>query len=131
MTPSVIIIDDDADTIEIFEEYLKLENVPVLAKGYDGRQAAELYSQFRPDVVLLDIMMPEYDGFYAIEKIREMDPDSKFVILTADITEGTKARLERLNSAAVLYKPYDIDEIIKIIKKLSGGEILVLSEGGP
>jgi len=126
--PSVIIVDDDSDTVEIFEEYLKLEKIPVLAKGFDGSQAVELYSKFRPDVVLLDIMMPNFDGFYAIEKIRALDPDSKFVILTADITKETKARLEKLNSAAVLYKPYDIDEIIQVIKKLSSGEILILSE---
>ncbi|QLH08603.1 response regulator [Candidatus Nitrosotenuis sp. DW1] len=126
--PTVIVVDDDSDTIEIFEEYLKLEKIPMLAKGFDGSQAVELYSKFRPDVVLLDIMMPDFDGFYAIEKIRAMDPDSKFVILTADITKETKARLEKLNSAAVLYKPYEIDEIVQVIKKLSSGEILILSE---
>jgi len=129
-SPSVIIVDDDTDTIEIFEEYLKMEKIPVLAKGYDGKQAAELYERHRPDVVLLDIMMPEYDGFYAIERIREADPNSKFVILTADITEGTKARLEKVNSAAVLYKPYEIDEIVRVLKEMGGGEMLILSENG-
>ena len=126
--PTVIIIDDDSDTIEIFEEYLKLEGIPILAKGYNGSQAVELYSKFKPDIVLLDIMMPEFDGFYAIEKIRATDPDSKFVILTADITAGTKARLEKLNSAAVFYKPYEIDEVLQVIKKLGSGEILILSD---
>lgn len=126
--PSVIIIDDDSDTIEVFEEYLKLEQIPVLAKGYDGKQAVELYERFGPDVVLLDIMMPEYDGFYAIDKIREADPNSKFVILTADISEGTKAKLEKINSTTVLYKPYEIDEIVSVIRKMGDGQMLVLSE---
>ncbi len=72
--PTIIIVDDDSDTIEIFEEYLKLEKIPMLAKGFDGSQAVELYSKFRPDAVLLDIMMPDLTGFTQLKRSERWIP---------------------------------------------------------
>ncbi len=71
---------------------------------------------------MLDIMMPEYDGFYALEKIREMDPDSRFVMVTGDLTNSTKKKLEDFKVAGLVYKPFDINEVISVIENLKKGE---------
>ena len=84
-----IVIDDDIDTVELFSEYLEIKGIRVVGKGYDGKEAVELYQKLKPDIVFLDIMMPHYDGFYAFEQIKNIDPDAKLIMVTADLTSDT------------------------------------------
>lgn len=115
--PTVIVIEDDESMLEIFEEWIKMSGISVLAKGCDGKEAVELFEKHRPGVVILDLMMPGYDGFYAISGIRKIDPNAKILILTADVTEETKRRLNQL-TVSLMYKPYELDDVVNEIKKL-------------
>jgi CheY-like chemotaxis protein len=121
---SVIVIDDDSDTVEVFCEYLELKGIMVLDRGYNGRDAVELYEKLMPDIVLLDIMMPEYDGFYALENIKKINPDAKVIMVTADLTYDEK-RMMAFNASAVIYKPYEIDRVIETIHKAHKGATMV------
>lgn len=115
--PTVIVIEDDESMLEIFEEWIKMAGISVLAKGYDGKEAVELFEKHRPEIVILDLMMPGYDGFYAISGIRKIDPNAKILVLTADVTEETKQRLNQL-TVSLMYKPYELDDVVNEIKKL-------------
>ena len=114
---SAIVIDDDLDTVELFSEYLGIKGIRVIGKGYDGREAVELYEKLRPDMIFLDIMMPHYDGFYALEHIQRLDPKAKIIMVTADLTSDTMKRLEEF-AVGVVYKPYEFDDIMTSIEKL-------------
>ncbi len=116
---TIIIIEDDKDMAEIFEEWAKSASISVVGVGYDGKEAVELFEKHRPEIVVLDLMMPYFDGFYAIDKIRKIDPSAKFLILTADITDATKKKLEQMKEVSLMYKPYDLDDVINEIKKLA------------
>ena len=83
MPVSVIVVEDDFDSLEVLSEYLSLKDLNVLAKAKNGKEAVEIYQKFKPDVVLLDILMPGYDGFYAIENIKKVDPSAKVIFVTA------------------------------------------------
>jgi DNA-binding response OmpR family regulator len=122
---SVIVVDDDRDTVEVFCEYLAIKNIKVLGRGYDGRTAIELYKKHNPDVVLLDVMMPDYDGFYGLEKIRKIDPDAKIIMVTADLTSDTEKKLIDLKASAMIYKPYEIDSVIETIEKVNKDSIVL------
>lgn len=115
---TAIVIDDDLDTVELFAEYLEIKGVKVLGKGYDGQQAAELYEKLNPDIVFLDIMMPRYDGFYALEKIRKINPWAKVVMVTADLTAETAQKLEKWSGITIVYKPYEFDDIMTTIARM-------------
>jgi two-component system chemotaxis response regulator CheY len=115
----VIIIDDDKDTVDVLSEYLELIGIQVAGKGYNGKDAVDLYIQHTPDVVFVDLMMPEYDGFYALENIRNIEPSSKVIVVTADIRADTSYRLDRLKPTEVFMKPYDLDKLSKFLKNLS------------
>jgi len=117
-----IVVDDSLDIVELFSTCLELKGIKVLGKGYDGNDAFELFKQLRPDIVFLDIMMPRYDGFYALEKIREIDPQAKMV--TADLTTATAERLKGLPSTAVIYKPFDFDVLLRTIDMLMHSSVL-------
>lgn len=123
--PTIIIIEDDVDMAEIFEEWAKSADISVLGVGHDGKEAVELFEKHRPQIVVLDLMMPYFDGFYAMENIRKIDIDAKFLVLTADITDVTKSKIERMKSISLMYKPYDLDDVINEIKKLASQQVLV------
>lgn len=114
---TAIVIDDDKATVSVFSEFLQLKCIEVIGTGYDGLAAFELYKRLKPDVVFLDVMMDEYDGFYALEKIRAMDQDAVVIMVTADLTKDTENRLNELNASAIIYKPYDIEQIMQTVNK--------------
>jgi len=115
---NVVVVDDDYNTVEVFTEFLELQNIKVVGKGYDGNDAIKLYSQLKPDIVFLDVMMPEYDGLYALENIKKINPNAIVVMVTADLREETEQRLNELNANSIVYKPFDIQQILEIISKL-------------
>lgn len=113
----IMVVDDDYNTVDVFSEYLELMGHKVVAKAYDGKQAFELYKRTMPGFVFLDIMMPEYDGFYALDKIKHHDPDSCVIAITADLTKDTEEKLEKMKIDAIIYKPFDMDSIISVMEK--------------
>lgn len=123
--PTTIVIEDDENMLTVFTEWIRMSGISVLATGTDGRDAVELFDELKPDVVILDLMMPEYDGFYAILGIREKDPKAKILVLTADVTEKTKRRLDQLKSISLMYKPYDLDDVVHKIKSLVSETVTV------
>ena len=115
---TAIVIDDDIDTVSVLSEFLKIKGITVIGKGYDASEAIEIYRKLRPDVVFLDVMMENQDGVYTLEKIREIQPDAIIILITADTREETKKRLLELDASAIIYKPYDINEVIYETNKL-------------
>ena len=114
MNKSVIVIDDDEDTVRLFSEFLEENKIHVVGKGYDGKMAVELYQEKKPDCVLIDIMMPNGSGIYAIKKIREMDSEIKIIAVTGDSRFTTEQKLEKLK-IPIIYKPFKMDEVISKI----------------
>jgi len=116
---TAIVIDDDRDTVSVLCDFLQIKGIKVLGRGYDGLEAVELYKKLRPDSVFLDVMMEGYDGLYALEKIKEIKSDATVIMVTADLTVNTHDRLIVLDASAIIYKPYDINEIMRVLDKLS------------
>jgi len=127
MPVKIIVIDDDEDTLDVFSTYLEMKHFEVLAKGKNGLEAVELYKKHKPDIVLLDIMMPHHDGFYALEKIKEIDPKAKVIVVTGDLTEQTARRLEDLGATDLLYKPYEIDDVTNVVNCVVEGKKINVS----
>ena len=125
MQPSLLIVDDDLDTVEIFKEFLEIKGFNVIGTGKNGKEAVEKYQELRPAVVLLDVMMPDYDGIYGLQGIRKVDPQANVIMVTADKTTKTETRLKELNANAVLYKPYEIDDVVSAINKAVVGSLKI------
>ena len=69
----------------------------------------------KPDVILLDLNMPNYDGHYAIEKIKQKDPNAKIIAISAYLDKSFQSN----KVSAVFSKPYDVDELVEEIKKIA------------
>ncbi|MCV0373245.1 MAG: response regulator [Nitrosarchaeum sp.] len=114
MSRSVIVIDDDEDTVRLFSEFLEEKGIKVIGKGHDGITAVKLYKEKKPDVALIDLNMPNGSGFYAIKKIREFDPEARILAVTADGSSSTEEKLEKLN-VPIIQKPFNMEQIISKI----------------
>jgi len=79
MSKSVIVIDDDEDTVRLFSEFLEEHQINVIGNGFDGVTAVKLFKETKPDVVLIDLNMPNGSGFYAIKKIQEIEQIEKYI----------------------------------------------------
>jgi DNA-binding response OmpR family regulator len=77
--PKILIVEDDIELIEIYEIIFTQEDFEVKI-AYDGKQGLAMLRSFRPDVILLDIMMPEMDGFEFIKKVRADKNPVKIVV---------------------------------------------------
>ena len=129
MSISAIIIDDNQDAVEVFQEYLEVKGIDVLGVGYNGKEAVELFLKLRPDVVFIDVTMPYYDGFYALEKVRKLDHDVKIIMVTADSQTHQKKKIFELNADAIATKPYDIEDIVDVLEKITNQRVSPTSLG--
>jgi YesN/AraC family two-component response regulator len=109
---SVIVVDDDPDSVKIMSQYLKIKDVKVIGEASGGKEAVELYKELKPDVIVTDMKMPEYDGVYVINEIKKFDPDAKIIVVTA----YQEYKFDRDAVFATLIKPYKIEDLMNQIK---------------
>jgi len=112
---TAVVVDDDRASAQVFIDVLRMMDIEVLASGFDGKDAVRLYKKYSPNIIFIDILMPEYDGFYALEGIRKFNPNAKVVVVTADLTDESATRLKELKISAVVYKPFDRQDIKKVL----------------
>ncbi len=97
----------------MISEFLELKKIKVLAIGYDGKDAVTLYQKFNPDVVFLDVIMPNYDGYYGLKEIKKLNPDATVIMLTNDLTSDMEDKLEELGAPVVIFKSLDMKHFIE------------------
>lgn len=116
----VLIIDDTAFMRMTLRNILEKNGYEVVAEAEDGIQAVEKYLQIKPDLVTMDITMPNMDGITAIKKIMAEDPNARIVVVSA---MGQKALvIEALNSGAkdFIVKPFQPERIVEALQKVGG-----------
>lgn len=111
--PRIAIIDDQPVNIKVVQKYLKLAGYRQFFTTADSTQALELIARERPDVVLLDIMMPQVSGLEILERLRQNEQfvDLPVIILTAATDRETKIAALRLGASEFLGKPVDSVEL--------------------
>lgn len=116
--PTLLVADDEPDMLRFLKSQLS-PHYSVL-EAVDGQQAIEKASQFLPDIILLDMMMPEKDGLQACREIREHTPTQSIpiVLLTARADEETKLKALEAGASDFLAKPFSTTELHVRIKNL-------------
>ena len=117
----ILIVDDESANVRLLERVLEREGYTHLRSTTDARQALPLYTESRPDLVLLDLAMPHVDGFQILERIKPLVPPKAYLpvlVLTADITMETKRRALESGAKDFLTKPFDQVEVLLRIRNL-------------
>jgi CheY-like chemotaxis protein len=120
MMPSsgfVLLVEDDSDVRESLEELLESHGLTVTAASNGAEALAALASGARPNVILLDLMMPESDGFEFRKRQLELAAvcDIPVVVCTADAAAARRA--PEMGDVEWVRKPFDIDELIQVVRK--------------
>ncbi|HSF81414.1 MAG TPA: response regulator [Anaerolineales bacterium] len=114
----VLIVDDIPETRENIRKVLQFENdVEVVAVGRTGKEGIDLARETRPDVVLMDINMPDMDGISATEMIRRANPFSQIVILSVQNDPNYMRRAMLAGARDFLAKPPSVDELTSAIRR--------------
>ena len=118
IVPKVIVVDEVQSHLDVFCEFLRLKNIDVVGIGSDGLEAVQLYEKHHPDIVLIDLAMPTYDGHYALNKIMSINKNARIIIMTA--IEDTKIKRLLLESGAmdVLQKPFELNRVVEVINNV-------------
>jgi DNA-binding NarL/FixJ family response regulator len=118
----LLVIDDSEFMRMIIKKVLDIngfKNVIYLSSGND---AINLVSKYNPDIVLLDINMPEIDGFETLKNIKKQNKNIKCIIISSIDQKYTVDKAYKLGATGYLKKPFDEKELINIIKKNTGIE---------
>jgi two-component system, NarL family, response regulator LiaR len=122
-----VIADDDPFARRVIKDVLQKAGVIVVAEARNGRQAVELTLYYRPDVVVMDVVMPELDGIIATRQIRKEIPDQLVIVLTGAGEEDQELGLQALRSGASGYlsKDLEIDALPRALEGVKAGEAAI------
>lgn len=110
---TIVIVDDERDMVEVSTELLRMSGIDVVGVGYDGKQALELCTAHNPDFLSLDLSMPNYDGFYALERLG--NTKTKIIVLTGLIDKDILVKLRLYSTFSVQRKPLEFNKLLKIL----------------
>jgi len=113
----VLLAEDDRDFGNILSQYVTINGFDV-SLARDGKEAWELFSREKPDICVLDIMMPEMDGFTLGEKIKEAQPDMPLLFLTAKSLKEDIVRGLKIGADDYITKPFDPEVLILKINNI-------------
>ena len=114
MQNKILIVDDDENICELLNLYLKKDGFDT-SIAYNGRQAVELAEKYNPDLILLDIMLPELDGWQVCREIRKKS-EVPIIMLTAKGETFDKILGLELGADDYVTKPFDTKEVVARIK---------------
>src|SRR5919202_3448487 len=109
----VLLVEDDRPVRETLVDALELDGYEVAAVS-DGREALQAVAQQRPDVIVLDLMMPTMDGWEFRRLQREIHGDIPVVVISAT----TDPRLDELHAEAFLTKPFDLEDFLVAVRRV-------------
>jgi two-component system, NarL family, response regulator LiaR len=125
--PRAVIADDDPFARRVIKDVLQRAGVIVIAEAGDGRQAVELTLHYQPDVVVMDVVMPELDGIMATRQIRRKLPDQLIIVLTGAGQDDHELGIQALRAGAsgFLSKDLEIEALPRALEGLRQGQAAI------
>jgi DNA-binding response OmpR family regulator len=122
-TKRILLVDDDQEIVESMRIALQAKGYEILV-ARDGNQGLAMAERERPDLVILDMMMPKRSGFLVIEKLRRSASDElvkqKIIMITANEGSRHKAYAEMLGVDDYIRKPFAMDRLMETVERLLG-----------
>ncbi|MCQ6274105.1 response regulator [Bacillus sp. V3B] len=117
MAHRILIVDDAAFMRMMIKDILTKNGYEVVGEAADGQQAIEKYKECQPDLVTMDITMPEMDGITALKEIRKMNPNSKVIMCSAMGQQAMVIDAIQAGARDFIVKPFQADRVLEAISK--------------
>ena len=118
---SVIIVDDSSVNRKLLRNILEAEGYEVIGEAVNGKEGYEEFKKASPDVVTLDVSMPEMNGIEALKLMKEHSPGVKVIILSAEGQKEMRDEAAKYGADGFVTKPYQKSEILNAIKSCTEG----------
>lgn len=115
---SILIVEDAEGSLESIKDALYDPKFAVIGEAHDGIEAIQRYKQLRPDVVLMDIVLPKMDGLTAIKKIIDFDPEADIIAISALYKTDQINNVLSAGAKDYLIKPFSINDLVGTIEKI-------------
>ncbi len=116
----VLAVDDSAAMLVIIGTYLKGSMYDIVETARDGKTAVEKYDRLRPDIVLLDVVMPQQSGPETLREILKLNPTATVGMVSSFGTEDVVNDCLRTGARGFLNKPFSRDDLLKFMERLVG-----------
>lgn len=115
---TVLIVEDNVINMQYVESVLKMADKSInIIKAFNGKEALELFESTKPQLILLDIQLPDIDGYAVTQKIRETDKDTPIIAITAQVVKGEDQRAKKAGMTDYLPKPVSVKTLSDILKR--------------
>ena len=129
MAIRILIADDHSVVRQGLRMFLSLDDeLEVVGEAEDGRRAVQLAERLRPDVVLMDLLMPQMDGVAATAAIRQQLPDTEVIALTSVLEDEQVVGAVRAGAIGYLLKNTESEELCRAIKAAAAGQVQLAPE---
>lgn len=118
MTKTLLVVDDALIIREIVKDTAIAAGWEIAGEAANGQEAVDLYLQFMPTAVTLDMVMPKYDGIYALRRIIEADPEAKVLVVSALDQKHVLQQAFKLGASDFIVKPFDKDRLVESLECL-------------
>lgn len=120
MDNKILIVDDAAFMRMMIKDTLKKNGFENLIEAADGELAVQTYKAEKPDLVIMDITMPNKNGLEALKEIKDMDPNAKIVMCSAMGQESMVVEAIRSGAKDFIVKPFKADRVLKTVQGILG-----------
>ncbi len=120
MANRILIVDDAAFMRMMIKDILSKNGFEIAGEANDGAQAVEKFKELSPDLVTMDITMPEMDGISALKEIKKLDPNAKVIMCSAMGQQAMVIDAIQAGAKDFIVKPFQADRVIEAIKKTLG-----------
>lgn len=117
MAKRVLIVDDAAFMRMMIKDILHKNGYEVVGEAENGKKAVALYQELRPDVVTMDITMPEMDGIEAVRAIKKIDPDSRIIMCSAMGQQLMVMEAIEAGARDFVVKPFQQERVLQALEK--------------
>ena len=121
----MVVADDDPVVRRALRDAIQRAGIVVIAEAPGGREAVELSAHYRPDVILMDLLMPGTDGIDATREILATQPDAKILMVSSSEDEALELLALRVGACGFLSKSVDIEAIPRAIRAAHAGEAVI------
>jgi two-component system, NarL family, response regulator LiaR len=121
----VIVVDDDALVRQVLRDVLQRAGIVVIAEAGGGREGVELSLHYKPDVVLMDVLMPGTDGMAAMREIHAALPAAKVLMLSSSTDDDLGVLCLRMGACGYLTKAINVESLPRAIRAANSGEAVV------